>query len=101
MDHRTLAELEAGLDEIRRSPAEAGTLELIVRRPGVDERETLEEAQLDRMEGLVGDDWRARESAKNAAPNPDSQLTLTNARGVYAKVVDPGAVRRGDEIRKL
>ena len=44
----TLAELEAGLDSIRGSPREAGTLEMIVRRPRSDEREVLDTARLDR-----------------------------------------------------
>jgi hypothetical protein len=34
--HLTMSELEAGLDEIRRAPKEAGVLELIVRRPRIE-----------------------------------------------------------------
>ena len=44
--HRSTAELEAGLDHIRASPTDHGTLELVVRRPAVDEREVLEVAEL-------------------------------------------------------
>ena len=55
MDHVTADELHAGLDEIRRSPADDGTVELIVRRPAEDEREMLDEGSLDVDEGLVGD----------------------------------------------
>ena len=51
----TLAELEAGLDHIRGSPQEAGTLEMIVRRPRSGDREMLDAARLDPDEGLVGD----------------------------------------------
>ena len=74
--------LEAGLEDIRRSPADNGTVELIVRRPAVDEREVLEEGSLDLEEGLVGDTWRARGSSRRVdrSANPDAQLTLTNAR---------------------
>ena len=43
--HLTTAELEAGLDHIRRAPAGEGTLLLIVRRPGVDERQVIEETR--------------------------------------------------------
>ena len=46
MKHLTMAELEAGLDEIRQSPKDAGVLELIVRRPRIEEREVLEEGEL-------------------------------------------------------
>ena len=41
-----MAELEAGLDEIRRSPKDEGVLHLIVRRPQTDAREVLQEGSL-------------------------------------------------------
>ena len=37
--HLAMETLEGGLDEIRRSPADRGVLELIVRRPQTEERE--------------------------------------------------------------
>lgn len=82
--HLTMAELEAGLEEIRRSPKEAGLLELIVRRPGVDEREVLAEGELDPSEGLVGDSWSARGSSRTAdgTAHPDMQLNIMNARAI-------------------
>ncbi len=55
MRHAIPDELVAGLDEIRRSPADDGVVELIVRRPAENEREVLEEGELDVAEGLVGD----------------------------------------------
>jgi MOSC domain-containing protein YiiM len=75
-------ELEAGLEEIRRSPTDAGRLELIVRRPAENEREVLDEGVLDLVDGLVGDTWHARGSSRrpDGAANPDAQLTLMNAR---------------------
>jgi len=77
----TRPELEAGLDAIRQSPRDEGVLELIVRRPRTDEREVLEEGQLDPAEGLVGDNWKARGTAGGWQPAiPDRQLTLMNAR---------------------
>ena len=83
---RTLAELEAALGRIRRSPREAGVLELIARRPAVGEREVVEEALLDLDEGLVGDSWRARGSRRTAdgSANPEAQVTLMNARAAAA-----------------
>ena len=39
--HLTTAELEAGLDEVRNAPRDAGPVELIVRRPAEGERELL------------------------------------------------------------
>ena len=82
MEHRSAGELAAGLDEIRRSPADQGTVELIVRRPAEDEREVLDEGVLDLDEGLIGDMWRRRGSSRtrDGSANPDAQLTLMNAR---------------------
>jgi hypothetical protein len=58
-----MADLEAGLDEIRRSPADDGRVVLIVRRPAEDVREVLEQAEFDTAQGLVGDTWRIRGAA--------------------------------------
>ena len=78
----TADELQAGLDRILRSPSTDGTLELIVRRPAVDEREVLDEAELDLVAGLVGDTWleRGSRSTEDGSANPKAQLTLMNAR---------------------
>jgi hypothetical protein len=80
--HLTTAELEAGLEEIRRSPKEAGLLELIVRRPRVDEREVLAEGELDPLKGLVGDCWRERGSSRtpDGSAHPEMQLNIMNVR---------------------
>jgi hypothetical protein len=82
ISHLSLAELEKGLDTIRQSPKNEGSLVLIVRRPAVDQREVLEDGELNQAEGLVGDSWRkrARIQVDSGLPNPDSQLTLINAR---------------------
>jgi len=84
----TTEALEAGLDEIRRSPKDAGALQLIVRRPRSDEREILEEGELDPAEGLVGDNWKSRSGSRKA--DLDLQLTLMNARviGLVAQEKD-------------
>ena len=82
MEHRTKAELEAGADEIARSPIAGGRLELIVRRPAVDAREVLDAAELDLAVGLVGDTWDQRSSRRtpDGSPHPDMQLNIMNAR---------------------
>ena len=88
--HLTMAELVAGLDGIRRSPKDEGTLQLIVRRPLVGQREVLDEGELDLDEGLVGDTWRARAVARSAdgVPHLPTQLNIMNAR-VIALVAGP------------
>jgi hypothetical protein len=80
--HLTTAELTAGLDEIRRSPADNGMLAMIVRRPRTGEREVLPEGELDLTEGLVGDNWSTRGSSltPDGSAHPDMQLNIMNAR---------------------
>ena len=77
--HKTTAELEAGLDHIRQSPTDGGTLMLIVRRPEIDEREILDEGELDLAVGLVGDNWSVKQT-KYGPPDPEAQLNVMNAR---------------------
>ena len=82
--HLTTEQLEAGLDDIRRSPKDAGVLQLIVRRPQVDVREVLEEGKLDLAEGLAGDTWATRGSSRShrGSAHPDMQLNIMNARAI-------------------
>jgi hypothetical protein len=82
MKHLTMEELEAGLDEIRQSPKDEGVLELIVRRPKVNEREIVLEGELNLAEGLVGDSWRKRRSSRTSdrSAHPEMQLNIMNAR---------------------
>lgn len=100
--HLTGPQLEAGLDEIRRSPKDAGEVKLIVRRPRVNEREVLEEAQLDLIDGLVGDTWKYRASSRSAdkkSPHPDMQLNVMNARAVALVAQDPARwALAGDQL---
>jgi hypothetical protein len=80
----TTEELEAGLDEIRKSPKDGGVLELIVRRPSIDERDVLEGGELNLADGLVGDSWRTRGSSRtpDGSSHPDMQLNIMNARAI-------------------
>ena len=57
-----LEELEAGLEDIRQSPAAGGALRMIVQRPAVNEREVVAAGELDTEVGLVGDSWKTRGS---------------------------------------
>jgi hypothetical protein len=90
MEHLALAELEAGLDEIRLSPRDHGRIELIVRRPADNERELLESATLDTALGMVGDCWLDdQRGAGGGDPDPRTQLTVMNARAAALVAVDP------------
>ncbi len=72
--HLSRDELELGLEEIARSPADNGVVEMIVARPAVNERLVLEVADLDVATGLAGDCWCRNDK------NPETQLTLINSR---------------------
>ncbi len=82
LKYRSWDELEAGLDEIRRSPRDDGILRMIVRRPQTGEREVLQEGVLDLVQGLVGDNWGTRGSPLSAdgSAEPSRQITIMNAR---------------------
>jgi len=91
----TADDLRAGLGHIAAAPTDNGTLELIARRPAVDEREVLDEAELDTELGLVGDSW----STRGRRPNRKAQVTLMNTRA--AALVAGGRERwalAGDQL---
>jgi MOSC domain len=91
VEHLDAAALEAGLDGVRQSPPDIGTIELIVRRPAVDEREHLAEATLDVAGGLLGDTWRARGSSRTAdgSAHPAMQVTVMNSRAALLVARSP------------
>jgi hypothetical protein len=99
--HRPLHELEAGLEHVRRSPTDDGSLEMIVVRPAEDAREVLDEGWLDPVVGLVGDTWGARgsTSTQDGSANPDAQVTVMNARlaALVAGTADHGGLA-GDQL---
>jgi hypothetical protein len=78
----TTEELEAGLEDIYLSPKNDGRIEMIVRRPEVEKREILLEAKLDLVEGLVGDNWKARGSMStpDGSAHPEMQINIMNSR---------------------
>jgi hypothetical protein len=86
------------LDELLAAPKDAGPVEMIVRRPGENQREVVESAELSTEYGLVGDNWVKR-LGRSGRPNHKAQLTLMNSR-----VADAVAVTRdrwalaGDQI---
>src|SRR5215831_2354613 len=79
LSHLTTEELQAGLDHVRLSPSDGGVLDLIVRRPTVNERELLEDAELSLIEGLVGDTWNRRRSKSTPDGSPNIEMDLSTA----------------------
>lgn len=83
--------LDPAYADLRAAPRDDAAIVALVIRPGVDLRETVTEARLDEVEGMVGDDWRPRGSwAKpGAVANLDAQLTLMSTRVLAAIEPDP------------
>lgn len=92
----------AWLEDVRRSPSDDGTLELIVARPAVDQRQVLDVGELDLQVGLVGDNWAARGAPTrvDGGPEPEAQLNVMNIRA--ARLVAGGDDERvplaGDQL---
>jgi MOSC domain-containing protein len=84
VQYLSMTELEAGMEHIRQSPKDQGTLQMIVRRPSVDEREVLREGELNTIEGLAGDTWNVRVSVHSTDGRPiiNKQITIMNARTI-------------------
>jgi MOSC domain-containing protein YiiM len=82
--HLRLEELRQGLDEIRRSPQDQGTLRAIVIRPQTDARVSLQRCELSPEVGVHGDNWAKGSwmSLPDGRPHPDVQVTLMNARTI-------------------
>ncbi len=80
--HLTTVQLEAGFNHILQTPRDQGILEMIVRRPRIDEREVVDEGELNSREGLVGDNWieRINPSHMDKPSLLDTQITIMNSR---------------------
>lgn len=80
--HLSKEQIETGLAALGTSPQDGGTVEMIVCRPAIDERQVVEQADLRSIEGLVGDNWQARGSShsEDGTALPDAQITLMNSR---------------------
>ena len=82
MKHLTMPELEAALDHLRQAPKDDGVLHLIVCRPEVEERQEMDQAELDPVKGLIGDNWSVRGSKRtpDGSAHPEMQINIMNSR---------------------
>jgi hypothetical protein len=82
IEHLKRDQLEAGLDEIRCSPKDGGSVEMIVRRPETEAREVLSVGELHVEQGLIGDNWLTRGCRKtdDGAAHPQMQINIMNSR---------------------
>ena len=84
VQHITMDILQAGLENVAQSPADNGTVEMIVSRPAEGERILPDQAEFNETDGLVGDDWRARGSSMtdDGSAHPGMQIAIINSRFV-------------------
>jgi hypothetical protein len=99
----TAKELERVLRHVALAPTASGILEVIARRPDYGEREVLESAALDEVEGLVGDSWHWRYNTRtpDGRPDPLGQLNVmcSRAAALIAGSRDPDRwVLAGDQL---
>lgn len=82
IEHRTRAELEAGLAHILASPADDGVLEAIVIRPESGTRRDVESTEISLAGGVSGDRWAQGGglTTDDGRPHPDIQICIMNAR---------------------
>ncbi len=90
-----------GLDEIRQAPSDTGTVELIALRPTDGERHVVDEAEVDTLLGVVGDNWSTRPNrhTPDRRPDPKAQVTLMGARAaaLFARTPDRWTLA-GDQL---
>lgn len=72
----------AGLEEVRQSPQDNGSLNAIVIRPATDDRISLQQCRLSPEGGTEGDAWARGCWLKlpNGSPHPDVQICIMNSR---------------------
>ena len=89
-----IVDFEAALADVRSSPTQDGSVELIAIRPAENQRQVVEEALLTTESGLAGDSWLEWASAKNEIYY-ETQLTLMNSRFAEAITQDGGWLGTG------
>ena len=82
--HLSIDQLNAGLEEILRSPSDQGVLNLVVIRPATDQRQSLQQCQLSPELGVHGDNWAdgCWLSLPDGRPDPDVQVAIMNSRAI-------------------
>ena len=99
--HLDTEQLESGLGHIRQSPKDLGAVKMIVRRPDIDERQILAKAELDVVEGMLGDNWASRGSSRTSdgSAHPEMQLNIMNSRVIeLVAVTEERWPLAGDQI---
>lgn len=78
--HRSFSQLQEGFSKLGTAPQEQGIVSLITCRPESGKRQVLETAELDSLQGLVGDNWLERGSrhTQDGRAHPQMQIAIMN-----------------------
>jgi hypothetical protein len=82
----TIDQLDQAIDHVASAPCDLGTLELLVCRPAVGEREVLDSGELVPGIGLVGDNYVERGNSRtpDGRADPLAELNVMSARALEA-----------------
>lgn len=82
IEHRSLTELQHGLEDIKNSPPDNGMLYMIVVRPTKRERSVPWFSKLSPAFGVEGDHWSqgSWKTLADGSPDPTVQVTIMNSR---------------------
>jgi MOSC domain-containing protein YiiM len=100
-EHLSINEIETAVNDLGPSPRDIGTVELISIRPASNERHVVDQVEISLVDGVVGDNWRARGSkgTPDGSANPEAQITLMNSRVIQALAgVQDGWAIAGDQL---
>jgi len=75
-EYRDMATLTDGLDEIRASPRDEGSVAMVVIRPAENLREEVDACEVSAYRGMHGDRWEKGRQKYG----PDNQIALMNSR---------------------
>jgi MOSC domain-containing protein YiiM len=85
IEHRSLTDLQHGLEDIKNSPSDNGMLYMIVVRPTKRDRNVPWFSKLAPEFGLEGDHWSqgSWKTLQNGSPDPSVQVTIMNSRCLH------------------
>jgi len=93
-----VVDIEAAVHDTRSSPSDHGTVDRIAIRPADGERRVVDQVEVDKNRGLVGDNWLERVDG-NQETSRHNQVTLMNSR--FANAITPeghGWELAGDQL---
>lgn len=82
MEYVVLSEIETRLEWVLEAPSDTGSVEMLVVRPAVNQRESLGKVMFSPERGVAGDNWETScwKKLENSQSDPDVQVAIMSAR---------------------